>query len=231
MPIGGNTDNTTPRSSTFERLHHYSQAAIYIGITSGVALGLYLMFRRYQTSADIPESAIRSRKKIRGYVIDVSDGDSLRVYHTPLVRWFEPKPEKKRGLAKYTIAVRLSAVDAPEVSHFGKPAQPLSAEAKQALADQVLNKRVTIIPLAKDQYGRVVATVRYSMLWGLVKKNAAHEMLRSGMATLYTGGNAQYDGEKQLLDRIEADAKRAKRGVWGLKNFETPAAYKSKNKK
>ncbi|KAJ2127202.1 putative endonuclease lcl3, partial [Coemansia sp. RSA 518] len=137
-------------------------------------------------------------------------------------------PEKKRGLAKYTISVRLSAVDAPEVSHFGKPAQPLSAEAKQLLVDQVLNKRVSIVPLAKDQYGRVVATVTYRSWFG--KTNAAHVMLKQGMATLYTGGNAQYDGEKELLERIQSDAKKAKRGIWGLRNYESPAAYKQKHK-
>ncbi|KAJ2320246.1 putative endonuclease lcl3 [Coemansia sp. RSA 2702] len=233
MRNSGSTDDSATTKShigIFDRFQLYSQAALYIGITSGVALGLYLMFRRYQTSADIPESAVKAHKKIRGFVIDVADGDTLRVYHTPLIKWFDPMPEKKRGFSKYTIQVRLSAVDAPEVSHFGKPAQPLSAEAKQLLANQVLNKRVTIVPLAKDQYGRVVATVTYRKFWGLIKQNASHEMLRQGMASLYTGGNAQYDGEKQLLERIQEDAKRAKRGIWGLKNMELPSEYKRRHK-
>ncbi|KAJ2453106.1 putative endonuclease lcl3 [Coemansia sp. RSA 2336] len=225
MPNSGNSKDTSQLGIS-ERLSLYGKAAIYLGVTSGIALGLYLMFRRYPTGADVPESAIKSRKKLRGYVIDVSDGDTLRLYHTPLIRWFQPPPERKRGYSKYTISIRLSAVDAPEVSHFGKPAQPLSEEAKQFLAAQVLNKRVTIVPLAKDQYGRIVATVTYRKLWGLIKKNASHEMLRKGMASLYTGGGAQYDGEKELLQRIEADAKRAKRGVWGLKNYQSPADYK-----
>ncbi|PIA17662.1 staphylococcal nuclease [Coemansia reversa NRRL 1564] len=188
------------------------------------------MFRRYQTGADVPESMIKSHKKLRGFVIDVSDGDTLRLYHTPLIRWFETAPQKKRGLSKYTISVRLSAVDAPEVSHFGKPAQPLSEEAKQLLSDQVLGKRVTVKPLSKDQYGRIVATITYRRFLGLIKTNVSHVMLRQGMASLYTGGGAKYDGEKELLERIEADAKQAKRGIWGLKKYESPAEYKRKNK-
>ncbi|KAJ2609903.1 putative endonuclease lcl3 [Coemansia sp. RSA 1365] len=188
------------------------------------------MFRRYQTGADVPESMVKSNKKLRGFVIDVSDGDTLRLYHTPLIRWFEAAPQKKRGLSKYTISVRLSAVDAPEVSHFGKPAQPLSEEAKQLLSDQVLGKRVTIKPLSKDQYGRIVATITYRRFLGLIKTNVSHVMLRQGMASLYTGGGAKYDGEKELLERIEAEAKQAKRGIWGLKKYESPAEYKRKNK-
>ncbi|KAJ1893654.1 putative endonuclease lcl3, partial [Coemansia sp. S17] len=119
-------------------------------------------------------------------------------------------PEKKRGLTKYTISVRLSAVDAPEVAHFGKPAQPLSAEAKELLARQVLGRRVSVKPLAKDQYGRLVASVTYRRLLG-PRRDAAHEMLRAGMATIYRGGNAQYDGQLEKLEKIEASAKKAKR--------------------
>ncbi|KAJ2800542.1 putative endonuclease lcl3, partial [Coemansia helicoidea] len=51
-----------------------------------------------------------------------------------------------------------------------------------------------------------------------------------GMASLYTGGGAQYDGERELLESIEAQAKRQKRGIWGLKNYESPAEYKKKHK-
>ncbi|KAJ1849179.1 putative endonuclease lcl3, partial [Coemansia sp. RSA 2703] len=99
------------------------------------------------------------------------------------------------------------------------------------LAAQILNKRVSIRPLAKDQYGRLVATVTYRQMI-FIKKNAAHEMLKQGLATLYRGGNAQYDGEKDLLENIEANAKKAKRGIWGLKKgeYESPAEYKRKHK-
>ncbi|KAJ2485691.1 putative endonuclease lcl3 [Coemansia sp. RSA 2320] len=140
-------------------------------------------------------------------------------------------PEKKRGLAKYTISVRLSAVDAPEVAHFGKPAQALSQEAKEHLSKQVLGRRVCVKPLAKDQYGRLVATVSYRRILG-ARKDAAHEMLRAGYATIYRGGNAQYDGQKERLEQIEAAAKRAKRGIWGLRQgqYESPAEYKRRNK-
>ncbi|KAI8326151.1 staphylococcal nuclease [Martensiomyces pterosporus] len=189
------------------------------------------MFRRYQTSADIPDSVVKSHQKLYGIVIDVSDGDTLRLYHTPYLQWLQSPPAKKRGMSKYSISVRLAAVDAPEVSHFGKPAQPFSKEAKDFLSSQVLGKRVSVVPLAKDQYGRLVATVNYRQLY-VFKKNASHEMLRQGLATIYRGGNAQYDGELKLLERTEAEAKRAKRGIWSLKKseFVSPAEYKRANR-
>ncbi|KAJ2006005.1 putative endonuclease lcl3 [Coemansia sp. RSA 2322] len=57
-------------------------------------------------------------------------------------------------------------------------------------------------------------------------------MLRAGYATIYRGGNAQYDGQKERLEQIEAAAKRAKRGIWGLRQgqYESPAEYKRRNK-
>ncbi|KAJ2801675.1 putative endonuclease lcl3 [Coemansia furcata] len=212
-----------------QQLLHYGKTALYLGLSSLLAFGVYRMFSRYQTSADISERAIKAQERFHGYVIDVSDGDTLRVYHTPFWRWFGAVPEKKRGLTKYTISVRLSAVDAPEVAHFGKPAQPLSAEAKEHLARQVLGKRVSVKPLARDQYGRLVASVTYRRVLG-PRRDAAHEMLRAGLATIYRGGNAQYDGQLPRLEALEAAAKRAKKGIWGLKGFESPADYKRRNK-
>ncbi|KAJ1884030.1 putative endonuclease lcl3, partial [Kickxella alabastrina] len=197
----------------------------------GISFGIYKMFSRYQTSADIPDSVVKSHRKFYGVVLDVSDGDTIRVYHTPILQWLAETPKKQRGISNYTISVRLSAMDAPEVSHFGKPAQPLSKEAKDYLAGQILGKRVSIKPLAKDQYGRLVATVTYREMY-VFKKNAAHVMLAQGLGTLYRGGNAQYDGEKALLENLEATAKKNKRGIWGLKegDYESPAEYKRKHK-
>ncbi|KAJ2535088.1 putative endonuclease lcl3, partial [Coemansia sp. RSA 1933] len=145
------------------------------------------MLRRYMTETDVPERVIKGHQKLHGYMVNVTDGDTFRFYHVPLARWLLTKrpEEKARGVSKDTICVRLSAVDAPEMPHFGNPEQPLAREAKECLYKQLTGRPVTIKPLAKDQYGRIVATVTYRNLW-VFKKNAAHEMLRSGLATLYT---------------------------------------------
>ncbi|KAI9501068.1 putative endonuclease lcl3 [Coemansia spiralis] len=229
--------NSNPNShaltSTFgQRAYLYTQTALYLGLCSGIGLGIYMMFRRYKTETNVPDRVVKSHRKLHGYMVNVSDGDTFRFYHVPLVRWPFTKPpqEKQRGVATNTILIRLSAVDAPEMAHFGNPEQPLAKEAKQHLYDQLTGRSVTVKPLAKDQYGRIVASVTYRS-WMIAKKNAAHEMLKAGLATLYTGGNAQYDGEKEKLDRIQAEAKKAKRGVWKLKDFQPPAEYKRQHKK
>ncbi|KAJ2663981.1 putative endonuclease lcl3 [Coemansia sp. RSA 1200] len=215
-----------------QRLYLYGQSALYIGVCGGLAFGLYLMFRRYATETDVPERVIKSQKRLRGYMVNVADGDTFRFYHVPASRWvFTRRPEERsRGVSKHTICVRVSAVDAPEMAHFGNPEQPLAREARDRLLGQLRGRAVTVKPLAKDQYGRIVATVTYRS-WLVFKHNAAHEMLRSGLATLYTGGNAQYDGEEALLARLQDDARRAKVGVWGLKSFKPPAEHKREHKK
>jgi endonuclease YncB( thermonuclease family) len=60
------------------------------------------------------------------------------------------------SLGRETIHVRLAGIDAPESGHFGMPAQPFSQEAKQWLSDRLLHRIVTIQPLRRDQYHRLV---------------------------------------------------------------------------
>ncbi|KAJ2515619.1 putative endonuclease lcl3 [Coemansia sp. RSA 1939] len=215
-----------------QRLYVYGQSAVCIGVCGGIAFGLYMVFRRYATETDVPERVIKSHKRLRGYMVNAADGDTFRFYHVPASRWaFTRRPaERSRGVAKQTICVRVSAVDAPEMAHFGNPEQPLAREARDRLLALLRGRAVTVKPLARDQYGRIVATVTYRSWLGF-RHNVAHEMLRAGLATLYTGGNAQYDGEEALLARLQDDARRAKVGVWGLKDFKTPAEYKREHRK
>ncbi|KAJ2758769.1 putative endonuclease lcl3 [Coemansia sp. BCRC 34490] len=212
-----------------KQLYVYGQSAACIGI----GLVVYMVFRRYATEADVPERVIRSqRRKLHGYLVNAADGDTFRFYHVPAWRWaFTRRPaERSRGVAKQTISVRVSAVDAPEMAHFGNPEQPLAREARDRLLALLRGRAVTVKPLARDQYGRIVATVTYRSWLGF-KHNVAHEMLRAGLATLYTGGNAQYDGEEALLARLQDDARRAKVGVWGLKDFKPPGEYKREHRR
>lgn len=51
-------------------------------------------------------------------------------------------------------------------------------------------------------------------------------MLEFGLAVVYKGKDSKYGGNKALYISKEKEAKRAKRGVWKLSNFQTPADYK-----
>lgn len=55
-----------------------------------------------------------------------------------------------------TLHIRIAGIDAPEAAHFGRPAQPHSAESLEWLRQTLLGKRVRCQLLRKDQYSRIV---------------------------------------------------------------------------
>jgi len=134
-----------------------------------------------------------------------------------------------------TLHIRIAGVDAPEAAHFGKPAQPYSAESLEWLRNRITAKKVYCQLLRKDQYGRVVAEVYLSprILPGFFfyGKNLAAEMLKAGWAVTYEQAGAEYGRlGKEGYFQLEADAKAARRGMWkdGTKG-ETPAQYKRRH--
>lgn len=137
------------------------------------------------------------------------------------------------------IHVRLAGIDAPEMAHFGRPAQPFSKDAHTWLTDFVLGRRARAHVLRHDQYKRVVATV-YIRRWLFFRRDVGLQMLRNGWATVYEAKTgAEYGGDK--LERkyrdAEALAKKKGRGLWkGLKgrkaaaSWESPRDYKNRMK-
>lgn len=97
----------------------------------------------------------------------------------------------------YTI--RLAEIDAPEKG------QPYGQKAKQALSDLCFGKDVTGRKVATDRYGRTVARI-YA---GGADVNA--ELVRAGAVWLYL----RYLTDESLRP-LEAEARAARRGLWGL---------------
>ena len=121
-----------------------------------------------------------------GKVVGISDGDTL----TLLV------PD---GTSFKQVKVRLGEIDTPESR------QPYGERAKQALSDLAYNQQARVVVQDTDRYGRTVGRVYV----GSVDVNA--EMIRQGAAWAYR----QYLKDQSLLT-LEAEAKAAKRGLWGL---------------
>ena len=187
-----------------------------------------LPFRRYATAADIPKAMYQKNRIIRGRVVKVIDGDTIRIRHTPLY------PLAKSGdysgkLSECTVSVRLYGVDAPETAKFGNPEQPYAREAKEYVASRVDGKMVRVKLLRKDQYSRAVAkvTVRHRVL-PFLRTDLTKGLAERGYATLYTGGGAEYDGKREVLEKKIRRAQRRRRGIWsnGVGNHVDPAAYK-----
>jgi endonuclease YncB( thermonuclease family) len=159
---------------------------------------------------------------IYGKVARVIDGDTIRVRHCPTPRTC-PEPEKGEGLAESTLKIRIYGVDTPELQKkkSDPPSQPYAQEGKDFLSSLILDKTVEIRLLSKDQYNRAISEVET----GSVDVSLA--LLQRGLATMYTGKGAQYDGKRELMKATQEQAKMTKRGMWSQGDrMVSPAIYK-----
>ncbi|KAF7932079.1 uncharacterized protein EAE97_009100 [Botrytis byssoidea] len=191
--------------------------------------------RRIPEAAYIRPGFFRKRS-LFGTVTRVGDADNFHLFHTPGGRlagwgWMPGRKQLPEGkdLKNKTIHVRIAGIDAPEGAHFGKPAQPFSAEALIWLRKYIQNRRVRAYIYKRDQYDRVVATVWVRRF--LVRKDVGREMLRAGMATVYEAKMGAEFGDFEAQYRaIEEEAKRKKLGMWSgkKKDYESPRDYKTR---
>jgi endonuclease YncB( thermonuclease family) len=106
---------------------------------------------------------------------------------------------------KEQVRVRLAEIDAPERR------QPYGSRSRQTLAELAFQKAVKVVYIDTDNYGRVVGRI-YA---GDVDISA--EMVRRGAAWVYR----DYVRDRSLF-AVEADARDAKRGLWGLPEAGVP---------
>lgn len=217
-------------------------AAGAILLTLG-SLGTYHVYRRrlrrYPTINHLPAQVYSPNfdRGLLGYVTSVGDGDNFRFYHTPggyLAGWgwLRRVPSDKKSLRNQTIHVRIAGVDAPELAHFGKPAQPYGREALDWLTAYVQGRRVRVYVHSRDRFDRVVANPKirtWPAKW--TRRDVGLEQVKAGLATVFREGGAEYGGMLPLLERAENDARKAHRGMWARgKKLETPAEYKRRTR-
>ncbi|EEA21532.1 nuclease domain protein [Talaromyces marneffei ATCC 18224] len=218
-------------------------------LTGGILFVVYVQrryLRRFPEATDISSSYFRSRSLL-GRVTSVGDGDNFRIFHTPggrLVGWgwlpWMKVPTARKELKDKTVHIRLAGVDAPELAHFGRPAQPYAYEAHMWLTSYLMNRRVRAYVHRPDQYKRVIATV-YVRRWldfpPLRRRDVSYEMLRRGLATVYEAkSGVEFGGTENERKYREAEmlAKNRRQGLWkdfgkrGGVNFESPREYKTR---
>lgn len=110
--------------------------------------------------------------------------------------------------------VRLTGINAPEVRHGNRPAQPWAIEAKQALTD-FLGKRALLITDTKttDKYGRTLAH-----LYNLDGQSAEAHLLSKGLAW-----HVAIPPNLALADcfaAAEQQAQQQQLALWGTKGIE-----------
>lgn len=249
-----NTTLTTssPKSeglfTTLTNVSTYSDPSVLIPtlvLTTALLTGASLSRRylvRIPNASHIPSSSFRKRS-VFGRVTSVGDADNFRLYHTPGGRlagwgWLRRIPTAASGKTKVksdeTIHVRIAGVDAPELAHFGQPAQPYGEEALAFLKSMVHGRRVRVWLWRPDQYGRVVGTVYVRRWLGLWKTDVGQSMLKAGMATIYEAKTgAEFGGKEETYRRNEAAARSSGKGLWSLagkKGFESPRQFKDRGK-
>jgi len=135
-----------------------------------------------------------------GYVVEVLDGDSLRV---------------KRGTKFYEI--RLYGIDTPEYK------QSYWKKAKRFTKNRTYKKTVSIEPRDVDRYGRIVALVKSQ------GRLVNQELVRDGLAWVYPKYCLQQPLCREMK-KEEARARRERRGLWKEKNPLSPWLWKRLNK-
>jgi endonuclease YncB( thermonuclease family) len=98
------------------------------------------------------------------------------------------------------------------------PAQPLANEARAWLDRQLQGRAVLLVPYNVDRYGRLVASVwtrPFGWRWmpfGLpllnwLRQDISLHMLRSGMASVYTGHDVEFGGRQAQYTEAEQQAR------------------------
>lgn len=123
-------------------------------------------------------------------VVGISDGDTLRCL-----------------VNKANLTVRLVHIDAPE------QAQPYGNKAKQALANLVFKKNVTLKISGYDRYQRMLAVVYHEN-----GQNINLTLVEQGMAWAY--------GKSKEYENAQMQAQKAKIGLWQETNPINPAEWR-----
>lgn len=123
--------------------------------------------------------------------------------------------------------VRLAGIDAPEVGRKRKnkeAGQPLGLEARDQLIKMTQkSKSMRIRQVDIDHFNRPVVEI-------LVGDDCVNiRLLEMGLAERYRGNTKDLDVDR--YDKAEHDAKRARRGIWGLNTYTPPSIWRKENKK
>lgn len=205
-----------------------------ISFSLGVKVGRsQLPWKRLTSVHDIPATYFGpSSPWIRGRILSVSDGDTVRFLHVPTIFSSSRLDTTHEKISDNALPVRVCTIDTPETSKFGKSGQPKGEEAKEMLKQLVENKIVSIRMLSKDQYSRIVAEIRIPTMFPPFRKYVDEEMLKAGLAEVYEGSGAVYGRlrTKENYLSIADKAKKSKIGIWSLSNRESAKDFKARTK-
>ncbi len=146
----------------------------------------------------LPARGARGAQTATATVVLVHDGATMAVETAEGVR----------------ITLHLLGITAPSLRDVrpqaGRTAvgQPFAAEAKRALEDLALKKEVRVIFHGRDAFRQVMAEVY------VAGESVNVHMVRGGLARVDRAARRLPEALRQALEQAEAEARRAKRGLW-----------------
>jgi endonuclease YncB( thermonuclease family) len=187
-------------------------------------------WRRFTSITDIPSQYFgNTAPYLRGRVLSVSDGDTIRFRHTPSLVFQSSTLQQGEKLSEMALPIRICTIDTPETAKFGKEGQPFGDEAREYLRTMIENKIVHCQLLQTDQYGRAVAQIKFGVVpfW---QSYVDEKMLQAGLAEVYQGGGAVYGRrDKNFYLELMERAKSQKKGMWSQGDKgESAAEYKAR---
>lgn len=167
-----------------------------------------LPFVLFSFFVTVPASAM-VRSTFEGTAVNVSDGDTF-------VLLLDNGTKLKIRTAFY------DAFETPKINHktgrVNKEGQFFAEEVANALRKKIEGKRVTVDIIDVDRYHRLVGIIF------LGSRNINLEMVREGWAEAYY----EYLKQPYKNDFLEAEkqARKERRGIWGLPNYERPSEFR-----
>lgn len=141
-------------------------------------------------------------------VVGVTDGDTITVVKEACSSHDLRHKQQER--------VRLASIDCPE-KH-----QPFGQRAKQFTSDLVHDRFVTIREQGRDRYGRVLGEVILPNGGSLNR-----ELVAGGFAWWYR----RYAPDDRDLEKLEGEAREARRGLWSEPTPVPPWEWRSLRRK
>jgi len=156
--------------------------------------------------AELTERNSDFRKNQIFKVLKVYDGDTIQVQGLDL-----------------KFKIRLVGIDSPEIGFKSHRTQPFAQEAKSYLKHLLGNKKIRVVSYGTGAYNRQLAEVF------LENKNINIEMIKAGLAEVYTGKKPQKLDSRQYLVE-ESMAKRNRQGMWTQGTFyKSPKQWRKEN--
>lgn len=133
------------------------------------------------------------------------------------------------------LKMRLVGIDAPERAPRSrrqqrkKPGQAYAQEARQALVERVVSKKLPVEILGRDIYHRYLVLIYTD---AERKESINAWLVREGFAYAYRGAHAKDHGLQKTFLEYEAEAQKKVRGFWALpkqQRPENPSTYRHRH--